>query len=106
MVAMSGLNLPTRGLRAQIASAIDVVIQLERMQDGVRRVTSIDEVQGLEGDVITMAPVFIFEQRGIDSDGRVIGHHKATGVVPKFHERFRQRGIDIDIGVYGTGSVF
>jgi pilus assembly protein CpaF len=104
MVSMSGLNLPPRGLRAQIASAIDVAIQLERMQDGKRRIVSIDEVQGMEGEVIVMAPVFIFERRGIDIDGRVLGQHKPSGVVPKFQERFKQRGIPIELSVYRSES--
>jgi pilus assembly protein CpaF len=100
MVAMSGVNLPTRPLRAQIASAIDVVVQLERQEDGVRRIVSVDEIQGLEGDVITMSPVFRFERQGVDRDGKVIGYHTATGLVPKFHERFRKRGIELGLEVY------
>ena len=100
MVAMSGVNLPTRPLRAQIASALDLVIQLERQEDGVRRVISIEEVQGLEGDVITMSPVFRFEREGLDREGKVIGSFAATGIVPKFHERIRRRGLELDMEVY------
>jgi len=100
MVAMSGVNLPTRPLRAQISSALDVVIQLERQEDGVRRIISIEEVQGLEGDVITMSPVFRFEREGIDRDGKVIGSFTATGIVPKFHERIRRRGLELGMDVY------
>jgi pilus assembly protein CpaF len=100
MVAMSGVNLPTRPLRTQIASALDLVIQLERQEDGVRRIVSIEEVQGLEGDVITMSPVFRFEREGIDRDGNVVGRFAATGIVPKFHDRIRRRGLDLGIDVY------
>jgi pilus assembly protein CpaF len=104
MVAMSGVNLPTRPLRAQIASAIDVVIQLQRQEDGIRRVTSIDEIQGLEGDVITMSPVFRFEREGLDAEGNVKGHFTATGIVPKFHERIRRRGLELEMDVYEPTS--
>jgi pilus assembly protein CpaF len=100
MVAMSGVNLPTRPLRTQIASALDLVIQLERQEDGVRRIVSIEEVQGLEGDVITMSPVFRFEREGIDRDGNVVGRFVATGIVPKFHDHIRRRGLDLGIEVY------
>ena len=100
MVAMSGVNLPTRPLRAQIASAINVVVQLERQEDGVRRLISVDEIQGLEGDVITMSPVFRFERQGVDREGRVVGNYTATGIVPKFHERIRRRGMDLGMEVY------
>ena len=100
MVAMSGVNLPTRPLRAQIASAINVVVQLERQEDGVRRLVSVEEIQGLEGDVITMSPVFRFEREGVDREGRVVGHYTATGIVPKFHDRIRRRGTDLGMEVY------
>lgn len=100
MVAMGGFNLPTRPLRAQIASALDVIIQLERQEDGVRRVVSIQEVQGLEGDVITLSEIFRFERQGIGKNGEVLGKFVATGIVPKFQERLRQRGFDIGLEVY------
>ena len=100
MVAMTGFNLPTRPLRAQIASALDVIIQLERQDDGVRRVVSVQEVQGLEGDVITLSEIFQFVRQGVDADGKVLGRFTATGMVPKFQERLRQRGFDIGLEVY------
>ena len=100
MVAMTGFNLPTRPLRAQIASALDVVIQLERQDDGVRRIVSVQEVQGLEGDVITLSEIFQFVRQGIDADGNVLGRFSATGMVPRFQERLRQRGFDIGLEVY------
>ena len=100
MVAMGGFNLPTTQLRRQIASAIDVIIQLERQEDGVRRMTSLQEIQGLEGDVITLSEIFKFQRTGIDKDGSVLGNHMATGIVPRFQERLRLRGLDIGLEVY------
>ncbi len=100
MVAMTGLNLPTRPLRAQIASALDVLVQLERQEDGARRLTSIDEVQGLEGDMITTAQIFRFDRSGIDTEGHVIGQFTPTGLVPKFYERLRQRGVKLELDVF------
>jgi pilus assembly protein CpaF len=100
MVAMTGLNLPTGPVRSQIASAIDMLLQLERQEDGRRRLISIDELQGLEGDIITTAQIFRFDRRGIDTEGNVIGHFTATGLVPKFAERLRRHGIDIDLSVF------
>jgi pilus assembly protein CpaF len=100
MVAMSGVDLPTTQLRGQIASALDIIIQLERQEDGVRRVTSIQEVQGLEGDVITLSEIFHFQRQGMDKDGAVLGEFVATGIVPKFQDRLRQRGIDLSLEVY------
>ena len=101
MVAMSGFNLPTTQLRRQIASAINVIIQLERQEDGVRRMTSLQEIQGLEGDVITLSEIFKFQRTGIDEDGSVLGQYIATGIVPRFHERLRLRGLDTGLEVYG-----
>ena len=106
MVAMTGLNLPTNAVRNQISSALDVLLQLERQEDGRRRLISIDEVQGMEGEIITTAQIFRFERRGIDTDGNVIGHFTATGLVPKFHDRLRRHGIDIDIDTFHPSQDF
>ncbi len=100
MVAMSGIELPTRQVRGQIASALNIIIQLERQEDGVRRLISIQEVQGLEGEIITLSEIFRFHRRGMDKDGAVLGEFVATGVVPRFQERLRQRGLDIGLEVY------
>jgi pilus assembly protein CpaF len=100
MVAMAGMELPQRAVRSQIASAIDVVIQLERMEDGVRRLVSVQEIQGMEGEIITMSEIFRFERAGIDKQGKVIGRFVATGLVPHFHEHLRRRGIGLDIGLF------
>lgn len=104
MVAMSGVNLPILPLRGQIASALDIIIQLERQEDGVRRLISIQEVQGLEGEVITLSEIFRFQRQGIDKEGAVLGEFVATGIVPMFQERLRQRGIDLGLEVYETAT--
>ena len=100
MVAMAGVELPTKAVRIQIASAIDVVIQLERMEDGVRRLVSLQEIQGMEGDVITMSEIFRFERQGLDEQGNVVGHYQATGLVPHFYEQLRRRGIELDLALF------
>ena len=100
MVMMAGLPLPAKAMRAQIASAIHIVVQLERMEDGKRRLVSLSEIQGMEGDVITMAEIFRFQRRGIDAEGGVIGEFQPTGTVPMFHEHLRQRGIDLDFALF------
>jgi pilus assembly protein CpaF len=100
MVAMSGVNFPPKPLRAQIASAIDVVVQVERHEDGRRRLVSLQEINGVEGDVITMSEIFRFDRRGLDAEGRVLGELAATGVVPGFHEQLRQRGVDPGLEIF------
>lgn len=104
MVAMSGVELPTRQIRGQIASALDVIVQLERHEDGIRRLTSVQEVQGLEGDIITLSEIFRFQRRGKAEDGAVLGDFVATGIVPRFQERLRQRGLDTGLEVYEPGG--
>jgi pilus assembly protein CpaF len=100
MVAMAGVNLPTRSVRAQIASALDLVVQLERQEDGRRRLVSVQEIDGIEGEVITMSEIFRFEREGIDREGNVLGRFRATGVVPKFHDQLRRRGLELEIEVF------
>jgi pilus assembly protein CpaF len=93
MIGMANLNLPLKAARQQIASAVTVVIQVLRMIDGKRKVTSIQEITGMEGEIITMQEIFSFQQTGISSDGTVQGHFQATGIRPKFTERLRAFGI-------------
>ena len=100
MVAMSGVNLPLKPLRSQIASAINVVLQVERQEDGTRRLVSIQEINGIEGDIITMSEIFRFEREGIDEDGKVLGQFRATGIVPYFRERLIQRGIELALELF------
>jgi pilus assembly protein CpaF len=100
MVSMSGITFPMRALRAQMAAAINVVIQITRDEDGKRRVTSLQEVNGMEGDVITMSEIFTFERTGVDKDGNVLGKLRATGVVPGFQRRLARRGIDLPVELF------
>jgi pilus assembly protein CpaF len=95
MIGMANLNLPHKAARQQIASAITVVIQGLRLIDGKRKITSIQEITGMEGDVITMQEIFTFKQTGIDSEGNILGHFQATGVRPKFSERLKAFGVNL-----------
>jgi len=100
MVSMAGLKLPMSAMRSQIASAVDVILQLERMEDGTRRITSITEVQGMEGEIITMSEIFKFARTGLDDQGKVAGYFTATGVVPNFFEKLKKRGSDMSTGLF------
>ncbi len=93
MIGMSGIDMPMRSARAQIASAINVIIQVARLADGRRRVTSISEITGMEGDVITMQEIFRFKLSGRDEKGQVLGHFESTGIRPKFMSELADRGI-------------
>ncbi|MEY4357362.1 MAG: hypothetical protein RL469_688 [Pseudomonadota bacterium] len=101
MVAMTGMQFPSHALRAQIASAIQVVIQTERHEDGRRRLTSLQEINGMEGDTITMSEIFTFTRRGLDASGNVLGELGPTGIVPGFHQRMKQRGVALSIETFG-----
>ncbi len=103
MVLMAGMELPHRAIREQIAAAIDLIIHLERLRDGSRRVVAITEVQGMEGDVITTADIFKFEQVGFEN-GKVIGRLRPTGIRPKFIDRIEQAGIHLPASVFGVGE--
>ena len=101
MVSMTGIDIPPKGLRAQIAAAINVVLQVERQEDGRRRLASIQEIVGMEGDIITMSELFRFEREGMDENGNVIGELRPTGIVPSFHRDLKRRGIDLPIELFG-----
>ena len=100
MIAMGATNLPERAMRQQIASAIQVVVQQTRLSDGSRKVTSISEITGMEGEVITMQEIFAFEKTGITQDGKVIGRFRATGVRPKCAERLKASGIHLPADMF------
>jgi len=93
MVSLSGVNLPARTFRQQIAAALSVIIQVSRLSDGRRKVMSIQEISGMEGDVITTQELFQYQQTGVAEDGRVLGHFQATGVRPGFVDRLQSQGI-------------
>ncbi|MGB8508375.1 MAG: CpaF family protein [Pyrinomonadaceae bacterium] len=95
MIQMTGMRLSDRAMRQQIASAISLVIQAARLSDGTRRVTSISEITGMEGEIITMQEIFHFERKGMDKEGRVLGQFRPTGVRPRFAERLKQYGMQL-----------
>lgn len=95
MVLMAGMELPAKAIREQIASAVDLIVQQSRLKDGSRKITYITEVQGMEGEVITLQDIFIFEQTGVDETGRILGRLKPTGIKPKFFEKFEVSGIKL-----------
>jgi pilus assembly protein CpaF len=105
MVLMAGMDLPVRAIREQISSAVDVIVQQSRMRDGSRKVTHITEVQGMEGDKITLQDVFLFEQEAFEN-GKVIGAVKPTGVRPKFMPKIEESGIQLAPSIFGLTNGF
>lgn len=100
MVGMAGLDLPMKSLRHQIASALDVVIQLQRMSDGSRRLVSLQEITGMEGDIVAMQEIFRYQRISTDSDGKIHGRFMATGIRPKFIQEFTARGIHVSAEIF------
>ena len=100
MVAMSNLNLPTVAIRRQIASAIDVVVQVSRLADGTRRVTNVSEITGMEKDIVTMQDIFVFQKQGIKESGEVLGEFMPTGIRPKFSERLLVTGVHLPASMF------
>lgn len=103
MVMMAGMDLPVRAIREQIASAIDLVIHEERMRDGTRKVVNITEIAGMEGDVVTMTDIYVFEQTGIEN-GKIIGKLRPTGLRPRFYEKIEAAGIHLPPSLWGMGE--
>jgi len=101
MVLMAGMDLPLRAIREQISSAVDLIVHQNRLKDGTRKITHITEVQGMEGDVIVMQDVFVFEQTGV-LEGRIQGRLKPTGIRPHFVERFETAGIHLPFNIFGS----
>jgi pilus assembly protein CpaF len=100
MVLMAGVDLPERAIREQVSSAIDVVIQLSRLPDGTRTLMRVSEITGMEGNTIVMQDIFIFERRGIGADGTIAGDFRPTGVRPRFMDRLKLAGIDVQPTVF------
>ncbi|MDH4873838.1 CpaF family protein [Pseudomonas sp. BN515] len=100
MVSMTGATFPIKALRQQIASAIDVVIQLERQEDGKRRLVSVQEINGMEGEIITMTEIFGFERRGLGEHGEVLGDFRPSGMVPHFRDVLAKRGIELPLNLF------
>jgi pilus assembly protein CpaF len=103
MCLMAGMDLPVRAIREQVASAVDLIAHQERMRDGTRKITSVTEVSGMEGDVITMTDIFVFEQTGIEN-GKIIGRLRPTGLRPKFMDKIETAGINLPPSIFGIGE--
>jgi pilus assembly protein CpaF len=102
MTLMAGMDLPVRAIREQVASAIDLIVHQERLRDGTRKIATVSEVVGMEGDIITMTDLFVFEQTGLDN-GRILGRLRATGLRPKFMEKIEASGISLPPSIFGIG---
>ena len=100
LVLMSGMELPVRAIREQISSAVNIIVQQTRFSCGSRRVTSITEVTGVEGETVQLSEIFRFRQTGYNDKGKVAGVFEATGLVPEFYEDLRRRGIEVDMSVF------
>jgi pilus assembly protein CpaF len=103
MCLMAGMDLPVRAIREQVSSAIDVICQQERMRDGTRKVTAVTEVSGMEGDIITMTDIFVFEQTGVEN-GKIVGRLRPTGLRPKFMDKIEAAGINLPPSIFGIGE--
>ncbi len=100
MVLMAGMDLPVRAIREQIASAVDLIVQQSRLRDGSRKITHLTEVQGMEGDIITLQDIFVYEQNGCDEAGKLVGRYKPTGIRPKFLEKLSANGINLSNDIF------
>jgi len=106
LVAMAGLNIPALSVKRYISSALDVIIHLSRLVDGSRKVTSIQEVSGMEGETVTLQEIFYFEQSGVDGQGAVKGRFRARGVRPRFVEKFKAMGIQVPPTLFDSDKVY
>jgi pilus assembly protein CpaF len=104
MVLMAGMDLPVRAIREQIASAIDLIVQQSRLRDGSRKITHITEVQGMEGDVIVLQDLFVYEQRGIDSSGKCLGTFRSTGIRPRAIQKLEAAGITLPAVMFASAG--
>jgi pilus assembly protein CpaF len=100
MVLMSGMELPSRAIREQISSAVDIIIHESRLADGSRKVTAITEVTGMEGQQIVMQDIFSFRQQGVDENGRIQGEFRPTGAMPTFFDQLKSRGLALDPKIF------
>jgi pilus assembly protein CpaF len=96
------MDLPLKIVRQQISSAVDVIVQMSRMRDGARKITSITEVAGMEGDVIVLSDIFKFNQTGVDAEGKILGQHKSTGIRPLFGPRLEAAGFKLGADIFGV----
>jgi pilus assembly protein CpaF len=103
MIAMANLNLPERAVRQQISSAINLIVQVNRMPDGSRKVASLTEITGMEGPLITIQDIFVYKRMGIDNNKKVRGRFQATGIRPKFTEKLQAAGIHLNLDTFFSG---
>lgn len=106
MIGYAGVNLPPKAMRQQISSALAVVVHVTRLSDGKRKLTSIQEITGMEGEIVTMQEIFSFEQTGVGSDGTVLGHFRASGIRPKFVDRLRVHGIAVPDELFDPSKLY
>lgn len=104
MCLMSGFDLPVRVIREQIAAAIDVIVQQARLRDGSRKVVSVSEVVGMEGEIVVMQDIFLFQEEGMDDKGQLVGRYRPTGIRPRFSERLEAKGFQLPAEVFGYGA--
>jgi len=102
MVLLAGVELPVKAIRQQIVGALDLIIQQARFKDGTRRITNITEVQDMEGDIVVLSDIFAFEHNGVDTDGIILGELKATGVRPRFYDKFKQYGLNVPTTIFNS----
>jgi pilus assembly protein CpaF len=105
LMLMTGVSLPNAAMREQITAALDVVVHLSRLSDGSRRILSINEIVGMESDIIAMQEIFVFRKKGVAADGTVLGQHVATGIRPKFADRLMVNGIQVSADLFREGHV-
>jgi pilus assembly protein CpaF len=105
MVLMAGLELPVRAIREQVASAVDLIVHTSRVRDGTRRITHIVEVDGMEGDIITLTELFLFEFGGMDEEGKFANTIHPTGMRPKFEDKLHDAGIQLDASIFGANPL-
>jgi pilus assembly protein CpaF len=103
MTLMAGMDLPSRAIREQISSAIDLIVHQDRMRDGTRKIVNVTEVSGMEGEVITMTDLFLFEQTGFEN-GQIVGYLRPTGLRPKFMDKIENSGIHLPPSIFGIGE--
>ncbi len=100
MVSMTGIAFPIKALRTQVASALDIVIQISRLEDGKRRIVSVQEINGMEGEVVTMSELFHFERKGLDQEGNVLGRLRPTGIIPAFYRELQSKGLELPVELF------
>ncbi len=106
MVMMSGMELPSRAIREQVSSAINLIVYCARFTDGTRKIVKVTEIVGMEGDTITLQDIYVFKQEGFDEGGTVLGRHVSTGIVPKFLEKLKSYGENIPTSIFSANRGF